>query len=742
MTTSLLRTLPHQLAKNNGLEAKPANNITHLSQFKFQTVATFIMMLATRSGNKDKKCPPSQTKAKLTPKCTKDRGVIAPKKAKLGGPDGKENEVEVEDDILVDSIALMTNNNIFVALQNFDLDDDDEMDPMKAGHKQTSNSPKNDDNQDKVEVLEDLDDDDNTLIIGIWEDAETQKIVKEICHKTKEAEKEMQASNSKKQQENQQKETYTDAVGKPKDDDDFMMSEEEAQAQAVKEATAAKKRVDQLSKPKKSKKKTGRVSIGGTMDTQIYDTKDENIKWTNDAYMMMIVEPPESKAAEHIEMIVAMVKHIYKLILMVDQHAIIYMYDDTSKDKITSDKVIASLEKFPMNLTILKKFFHGLQVSDNDKMFLNLCIAMDKDAAKLVKTAHSLLQHAKDKDIPESCNANWYSRHLQVPFSEDAGWIAGFFYNCNAEELQGILQSLLDYYTDKNNEQYIPIIICTKEPKLAFNISKPKKSEEEKKKQNYAAKTMHVEVSKGDGTCASHYIGCFIKHTKVLKQCTNMHLIWVPNVTCNSGHEDMAYAREGFGYHKSAFNSANYSKVLAVKFLDVTSKCLGNKTLCQLILELDLPSRPGTKALLYAEQGYDGITLIYYAKAWTDEAKDIIKFLLLHLCCKYPEAGSAIDKGFSSAVIANADDYIWDEQKNCLVSLVTKDLLGIEDLFHVYFSCFCVDASVTCSDVRGAYILIALWIIVIDCEWNCSECEWNVNGLWFDCLCQKKMSWD
>ena len=35
-------------------------------------------------------------------------------------------------------------------------------------------------------------------------------------------------------------------------------------------------------------------------------------------------------------------------------------------------------------------------------------------------------------------------------------------------------------------------------------------------------------------------------------------------------------------------------------------------------------------------------------------------------------------------------------------------LLGIEDLFHVYFSCFCVDASVTCSDVRGAYILIAL----------------------------------
>ena len=35
-------------------------------------------------------------------------------------------------------------------------------------------------------------------------------------------------------------------------------------------------------------------------------------------------------------------------------------------------------------------------------------------------------------------------------------------------------------------------------------------------------------------------------------------------------------------------------------------------------------------------------------------------------------------------------------------------VLGIEDLFHVYFSCFCVDASVTCSDVRGAYILIAL----------------------------------
>ena len=35
-------------------------------------------------------------------------------------------------------------------------------------------------------------------------------------------------------------------------------------------------------------------------------------------------------------------------------------------------------------------------------------------------------------------------------------------------------------------------------------------------------------------------------------------------------------------------------------------------------------------------------------------------------------------------------------------------VLGIQDLFHVYFSCFCVDASVTCSDVCGAYILIAL----------------------------------
>ena len=35
-------------------------------------------------------------------------------------------------------------------------------------------------------------------------------------------------------------------------------------------------------------------------------------------------------------------------------------------------------------------------------------------------------------------------------------------------------------------------------------------------------------------------------------------------------------------------------------------------------------------------------------------------------------------------------------------------MLGIEDLFHVYFSCFCVDVSVTCLDIHGAYILIAL----------------------------------
>ena len=43
---------------------------------------------------------------------------------------------------------------------------------------------------------------------------------------------------------------------------------------------------------------------------------------------------------------------------------------------------------------------------------------------------------------------------------------------------------------------------------------------------------------------------------------------------------------------------------------------------------------------------------------------------------------------------------------NC--TLHHRNVLGIEDLFHVYFSCFCVNASVTCSDVRGAYILIAL----------------------------------
>ena len=30
-----------------------------------------------------------------------------------------------------------------------------------------------------------------------------------------------------------------------------------------------------------------------------------------------------------------------------------------------------------------------------------------------------------------------------------------------------------------------------------------------------------------------------------------------------------------------------------------------------------------------------------------------------------------------------------------------RSVLGIEDLFHVYFSCFCVNASVTCLDVRG-----------------------------------------
>ena len=419
-----------------------AKTFTNLPQFKFQTTANFIMMLATRLGNKNK-CSSSQSKVKLTTMHAKDHGVIAQKKAKLGW-DGKENKAEMEDDLSIDSIALMTDNNSFAILQNFDPDDDDGMDTMMAETKHTNSTSKDEDSQDKTEKLVDSDDDD-TFIEGIWEDAETQKIVKQICHETKEAEKAKQATNTK---------TYADLIGKYKEDDDFLMSEEEAQVQAVKDAMAVKQHVAWLSKSHKTKKKTGRVLISGTIDTCIYDTKEESIRCINDSYTMMIVEPPKSKAAEHIEMTVAMVKHIYKLILTVDEHVVIYMYDDTSKDKITSDKVIVGLEKFPTNLTILKKFFYGLQIGNNGKMFLNLCIAMDNDAAELIKTTHSLLQSALDQDIPELCNANWYNKHLQVPFSEDAGWIMGLFYNCNAEHQRGAYSQKWPFCLGQDDPKY------------------------------------------------------------------------------------------------------------------------------------------------------------------------------------------------------------------------------------------------------------------------------------------------
>ena len=102
--------------------------------------------------------------------------------------------------------------------------------------------------------------------------------------------------------------------------------------------------------------------------------------------------------------------------------------------------------------------------------------------------------------------------------------------------------------------------------------------------------------------------------------------------------------------------------------LNISSCCLGRLSLHSLILDLKLPSNPDRKAFIHVKTGYNGEALVYYVRAWEDEAKLLTKFFLLYLCHNYPEAGNAVDKGFSQETIKLTDTYIWDPETNQPIS--------------------------------------------------------------------------
>jgi len=216
-------------------------------------------------------------------------------------------------------------------------------------------------------------------------------------------------------------------------------AEEEKEMEKVKQAAKRRKMEQRAKKGNKRKEKpaeapddeatnTGRVSFGSN-EVRVCDEANELIRRENLACATMIVTPPKAKAAKRVEVFTAALKHIISLLQTIDENFVLYEYDDTPKEEITKDKVILGSEDkpFPTNVTAIKKFFAGSQIQDTDKLFLDVRAGADKDIQELVSMGNSLLQDALDPDIPFSCNMNWHLKHLQVPWTEDCGWVIGHF---------------------------------------------------------------------------------------------------------------------------------------------------------------------------------------------------------------------------------------------------------------------------------------------------------------------------
>ena len=349
---------------------------------------------------------------------------------------------------------------------------------------------------------------------------------------------------------------------------------------------------------------SNRISLGnptGETTTEPSDNKMEKLLRENIVYTTLIVAPPKTKASKRIKIYISMLKFIFKIIQSIDEDIILYTYDDTIKENITSDMTLfgGSTTTFPNSLTSLKKFFAGLHVRDTTKLYLNLRIGTNKDAKDVIGSGNALLQDATDPDVPESCNANWYAKHLQVPYTEDCGWIAGLFYNCNGKEFETILQSRLDTCYDKGKLKIrIPISVRAKNVRLAPNTAK--KQDNNKKQNDMTTRTFHVEVPKGTKQTASSYIHSILKRSPALSARTNVKFTWVPVIDKDASTADIAYSSAALAHHKSLLSSCEFSYVPGIEDLNVTSNRLGGKSLRDIILSLTLPSDDTRKVFVLA----------------------------------------------------------------------------------------------------------------------------------------------
>ena len=118
----------------------------------------------------------------------------------------------------------------------------------------------------------------------------------------------------------------------------------------------------------------------------------------------------------------------------------------------------------------------------------------------------------------------------------------------------------------------------------------------------------------------------------------------------------------------------DFSYVPGIQDLNVTSDRLDGKSLRELILELKLPSDTKEHVFIMAETGYNGDAVLFYAKRWAPEAKNIIKYLILYLQRQHPEHKTAVLHGFTAEAIEDAEDYYWDKESKCPASKITKEL--------------------------------------------------------------------
>ena len=391
------------------------------------------------------------------------------------------------------------------------------------------------------------------------------------------------------------------------------------------------------------------------------------------AHTTLIVAPPKTKANQRVETCVEALQCLFKIVQSIDDKVILHTYDETPMDEIDMANALfgGSATQFPTSLITLKKFFGGLHIRDSPKLHLNLRIGTDKDPKDLVSSGDALLQDALDSNVKESCNANWYMKHLQVPCAEDCGWIAGLFYNCKGNEIEKILQDHLDACTAKGKIKIrIPVSVRLKNVRQGGSATK----KSDNKSNDMSARTCHVEVPRGTKKTASRFIHITIKKAKAFTNRTNLKLTWVPVVDKDSSPGDTNYSKEALAHHKSLVTSAEFSYVPGIENLDITAGRLNDKSLRKILLGLKLPSDDSRNVFILAETGFNGETTLHYAKKWAAEARQVIKHLLLYLRRKCADAGNAVEKGFSLEAIEEAEDHIWDEEKNRPTSQEARDL--------------------------------------------------------------------